>query len=99
MQSPQQQMQQQMPNQMNGNNNTNNTNSMMWPNAAMSNVGVGAMGGMQPQVDLSGLDPQQHGVLSYESCYLAQALDTLPERLRASTFTDDHDVIRDRAVP
>lgn len=59
MQSPQQQMQQQMPNQMNGNNNTNNTNSMMWPNAAMGNVGVGAMGGMQPQVDLSGLDPQQ----------------------------------------
>ena len=44
---------------MHGNNNTNNTNSMMWPNAAMSNVGVGAMGGMQPQVDLSGLDPQQ----------------------------------------
>ena len=33
---------------------------------------------------LTGLDPQQHGVLSYESCYLAQALDTLPERLRAA---------------
>ena len=31
---------------------------------------------------LTGLDPQQHGVLSYESCYLAQSLDTLAERLQ-----------------
>ena len=73
MQSPQQQMQQQMPNQLNGNtnNNTNSNNSrnnnMMWPNAAMSNVGVGAMGGgMQPQVDLSGLDPQQQQVVQQQ---------------------------------
>ena len=70
MQSPQQQMQQQMPNQIDGNannnSNSNNNNNMMWPNAAMSNVGVGAMGGMQPQVDLSGLDSQQQQVVQQQ---------------------------------
>ncbi len=36
---------------------------------------------------LTGLSPAEHGLLSYEACYLAQEFETLPERLQAAGWT------------